>query len=217
MSRPLTTDDLVLITRTIRNGVITAVCDGVGVEKLSDIRLLAESSGSGSANMLSAEVEAKLRDPGFVSALVEAIASNEELCGRLGFALEQCRKKKYGEAAERRRENLTAAVVNFYNDRDESDQVEPDAVATLVEQLDNEGVVRGLRITQYADRIAKVIPERETAMAELISELCKARTNQAVIAANARLLVMEGLPLEKSAVRTRLEQEDDIASFLKTR
>ncbi|MCL5407292.1 MAG: hypothetical protein M1429_02240 [Patescibacteria group bacterium] len=194
------------------------ICTVLGIEKLSDLRLKLESAGNDIPASVSRELEARLRDPSFVISLAEMLASNEAACTRLGNAINECREKQLGEAEIRRLDNLTGTVTNFYFERDSDPNktiLSKEAVKPLVNRLNKEMVVKGLKASQYSSAIAKTIPEWETQMTELIVGLCKARTNKQLIESTAVLLVLEGLPLETKVVRARLEREEDIASFLK--
>lgn len=195
--------------------IIKTICTALGVEKLSDINLKIESATNDVPARISADIEAKLRDPGFIKGLAEAFASNEDACTQLNLALEQFRRRRIDEAADRRHENLTVAVTTFYAERDPNAQLSEESTRGLVELLDREQVVKGLRASQYGDAVAKAIISMEEEMSTLIAGLCKARTPEQVIESNAALLILEGIPLERKAVRARLEREEDIASCLR--
>lgn len=157
-----------------------------------------------------------LADPAFVAGIVRAIITNESVRGELEQALHETGMKKVDEINIRRRENITAAVVGFYADRDPKAEISGEMVTQLVEELDQAQVIKkGLRTPQYPDTVAKAIAEREAKMAEFITGMCKARTSRETIKQNARLLVIESTPLDTTTVRARLEREEDIASSLK--
>lgn len=182
-----------------------------------DVRIQAaiEAATNGIANQISDGIDQKLRDPSFITNLAYALAGSEEACARLNSSLEQCRRKRLDEAAIRRHENLTAAAIKFYTERQPDTQLSKESVRALVERLDADNVVKGLQPSQYNERVAKAIFTKEVEMVTFITGICKIKTPKGVIENNAALLVLEGLPLEASTVRKRLEVEEDIASHLK--
>lgn len=206
---------LKVVIDRLEKKIVTSLCKAIGIEKLADFRLRIEAVGNEIPARVDTVIESKLRDPGFVKALVEKIASDEEACSRLDYALEPYRRKRMDERTLHRRENLTAAVTNFYSKREPDVQLSDESVRALVERLDADHVVNGFRVPQYNEVVAKAIFAKEVEMNTLITSLCLSKAPKKAIEGTAVLLVLEGLPLKKDAVRARLEQDEDIKSFLK--
>jgi hypothetical protein len=214
--------DQILRSVTFANKVREIASSGLytafGVANMQELVVKLTLSQNNVPAEVSTQLESKLRDPGFVKALVSAIAKDPEACKILHASLETCRKEKISAAAERRHANLTKAAINFYkNDGPADVEITADDVTKVVEWMDELGIVRDKNVAEYDEIVPKWIRAKEFAMTMLITELVKAKTSEELVKAYARNLVLRGFNAEKAVVRAELAKEDDIKSALKAK
>lgn len=170
--------------------------------------------------VIGAQLDAALRDPAKAIIIVEAILANDTAREVLQRGLYLQEKTAIEQARQRRRENLTGAVIAFYRDRNPHD-VETNIniandVQPLVELIETEGVVKGKQTRMYDATVGEWITDRETKMAEVVAGLCKRNTKQELIDGHAGRLVEKGFdPNDSEAVKAEISVQSDIADKIK--
>lgn len=205
---PMFTAKVDEIAKKKDDDIIAEICKQFGIEKLSDLRLKDEVAANELPGKISGEIDIKLREPATAKLLVDLIAANPVALEILQKAIHDEGNKVKKTIGEKRIATLQDDIRGFYATRNpDSEPPSFDDIKPMAEYMDKTGVVRGLKFHEFPAAVTAWIEAREEEMGAMIRSVAYANTKDEDIAIEARLLIMEGVPIEEAAVRERLTTE----------